>query len=112
MTNLEAHKRGAALLKKLKGKGWRVRVWENIGWHYAAHLGPSEQGCLSLHPHSDGSAKYAVLLGAAGAGNYQWYVRKRYRDPNTAVRAQMRAVKAYLDRWQGHVEALAEALKS
>lgn len=38
-----------ALCSRL-GEGWRPRVWENMGWHYAA-----QKGCLALHPNTGGS---------------------------------------------------------
>jgi hypothetical protein len=30
-----AQRKGRALVKKL-GRGWKVRVWENLGWHHSA----------------------------------------------------------------------------
>lgn len=40
---LLALKHGKALAKKA-GKGWTYRVWENLGWHYAA-----KRGIMDLH---------------------------------------------------------------
>lgn len=35
----EAHlaaKRAGAILARVLGKGWKARIWENLGWHYEA----------------------------------------------------------------------------
>lgn len=34
LTQIQARKRASELKKKL-GSGWRIRVWENLGWNYA-----------------------------------------------------------------------------
>ena len=41
MNKQEAEERGQALLKRMKGKGWKLRVHENIGWHYNVWNGPA-----------------------------------------------------------------------
>lgn len=47
------------LAKRLRG--WRVRIWENLGWHYAAS---DQSGRLKVHPFtSKGKVRsYTALL--------------------------------------------------
>lgn len=33
----ERHRQGAELAAKL-GRGWKARIWENMGWHYCVSL--------------------------------------------------------------------------
>ena len=34
MKKKEAISRAKLLLNKMETKGWKIRVWENLGWHY------------------------------------------------------------------------------
>jgi hypothetical protein len=43
----QAHQDARELCKRL-GKGWKPRVWENMGWHYCA-IGAD--GYLKVHPN-------------------------------------------------------------
>ncbi len=48
LTKKEATVKAKALKKLMKTKGWKIRVWENIGWHYSLKNGPvnlSEYNC-------------------------------------------------------------------
>lgn len=54
--SLEAEK-----LARRCGKGWEPRVWENLGWHYAA---ASKGNQVKVHPYPRGSKGYTVFFGA------------------------------------------------
>lgn len=48
----QAHKDGKTLAERMRkgvGGDWKVRVWENGGWHYCAILGEY----ISIHEHGD-----------------------------------------------------------
>lgn len=35
MTKSEATSAAKRLLAQMSGRGWKIRVWENMGWHYS-----------------------------------------------------------------------------
>jgi hypothetical protein len=83
---------GGELLAKMKGTGWQLRVWENLGWHYEVHncVGDRE---VSVRVHY---GKYSVLFGHNG-GEIFWTERKSYDDPNEAVRQQLKLARKFVD---------------
>lgn len=86
----EAQAFGRKIKKKLKGKGWKIRVWENLGWHVAWHLGR-----VSLYPsqYSDGPVKYHTLISdnddSLGSGACMWTRNNYSEDPNEVVRQDL-----------------------
>lgn len=59
---LDAKEKGAALAKKL-GKGWKPRIFENLGWHYEA---VDKSGFWKVHATSPGcpaDSQYIAYLG-------------------------------------------------
>ncbi len=99
MGRKEAESRGKRLLKRMKGQGWVLDVWENLGWHYAVENGP-----LTVYgdhfPGANGT--FSTLLGEneddRHCGSFNWSPRgKRYKDPNRAVKAQLRLAREYVD---------------
>jgi hypothetical protein len=36
----DARKKAEEVKDQLPGKGWKIHVWENIGWHYRVIRGP------------------------------------------------------------------------
>lgn len=77
---------GKKILPTLKGKGWKMRVWENLGWHVKWCLGR-----INLHVHDyrggDGP-EYSCLVssdddGCGGAGI--WTTDFHSTDPNKAI---------------------------
>lgn len=89
MDEKEATKKAKALKKKLKGKGWRIHVWENCGnWYYEL----LNEG-LQLDEGGFDPPHYTTLMsldGVGGLGEWFVYKAKHYRDPNQAVKAQLR----------------------
>jgi hypothetical protein len=82
----------AALVKRLKGKGWRPVVFENMGWHWRAISGP-----VQVYPSGDG--KFWAMIGSKpkdNAGGLAMWTPERClysKDPNRAVRAALRHVE-------------------
>lgn len=56
---LTAHIKAERLAHRC-GKGWKPRVWENLGWHYAA---TSHNNYVKVHPHDYGRRGYTVFFG-------------------------------------------------
>ncbi len=105
-TKKQAEAAGAKLLKKLKGKGWKIRVWENLGWHCAAH-----NGALTVHYDSRDGTHSCLLsdrVNDHGAGQGYWTENYYPKDPNKAVARQMKLAREFitkLDRVVGAVES-------
>lgn len=82
-TKKKAEKFGKEILKKLKGK-WRMRVWENIGWH-----ADWSHGRITLHAINLGSGpQFSCLISdsdehSGGAMMYSYDFWSK--DPNEAV---------------------------
>lgn len=93
MTKSEATRAARKLLARMSGRGWKIRVWENIGWHYSVdtnrlavheyhdHL-PKSRFCCMLKPHYTlfGGVQYAC-------------------DPNKAVEACIAVARDWVGRY-------------
>jgi hypothetical protein len=55
----DAEREAKNLLALLKGTGWKTRVWENMGWHYAAYSGP-----VQVYPASAGDNRFWCMIGS------------------------------------------------
>lgn len=96
-----ATREGKKLLAKMQGKGWKLEVWENLGWHFGVR-----NGALSVIVSGD---RYSTLMSdeADGVGGAPiWFVRRWFRDPNAAVRAQLRVCREFLKRCDTLVSAV------
>lgn len=88
----------------MAGSGWRLHVWQNLGWHYSVW-----RGALSVHVHSrTGLPSYSTLLAGAPpdggqmplGGSNVFYTRipaRFQRDPNKAVAWQLRFAQKALN---------------
>lgn len=84
-----------------KRKGWKIRVWSRIGWHYEVFNG-------RIHVYESTYRKmpptYFCLIAdnddmPGGSGYWSW--RKNgpiYRNPVDAVKGEMEKVRAFLNR--------------
>ena len=107
MTKQKSTALAKALVKKLKGRGWKYDVWENLGWCFSASNGP-----LSVHPdYGSGGRDAGKVTGywclvspdikKVGGGLAAWRSQKDnpyYRNPNNAVTAASESAKAYVER--------------
>ncbi len=92
-----AVRHGAALAKQL-GKKWKSRVWENMGWHFAA-VSP----CGRLEVHRDGERSFTAYLGEDLPGG-------RWAEGAMTAAAAVKAVVREAKLEQALVTALVEGL--
>ena len=99
LTEVEARAKGAVLMSKLKGAGWWLRVWENMGWHFAAH-----NKHIAVYWYND---QYSAMLTndeQSGSGEIYWTDSEHFEDPNEAVDHQMKVARAFLNKLRRTVE--------
>lgn len=81
----KAHRDAKVLLARLRGRGWKIRVWENAGWHYCVH-----GNGLTVLPCGAYPGKYYAMLSStdSGGGDAEWTDNNAgpFKDPNRAVR--------------------------
>jgi hypothetical protein len=90
----------AARARLPKSQPWKIRVWNNIGWHYALHLGP-----ITVYS-SYGNLFHTLIAGdithtSYGAGEWSWIGgagSTHARTPLASVRKAVANVKAYFER--------------
>ncbi len=108
----EATKKAQAFLKKVKGKGWKIRVHQNMGWFYCL-----QNGYLSVHEYDwdDDGLSYSCGLsnevGGVGTPMYWSDHPTHYDDPNEAIAGQIKRARAFIDRCNNvvqHAEMVAE----
>lgn len=100
MTRDQAEQKGKELLNQLKGNGWSIRVWETMGWDgkYAAELGG-----MTISPSYIKDTYYALLGdGKYGGGNgFAFWTDNFYsKDPNKAVKHQLKLAQKFVDECQ------------
>jgi len=96
-TKEEATEKAEKLLSKMTTKGWKIRVWDNLGWHYAL-----EHPCgMSLHVHEYGEkTSYMPYLSPDDHGGdcSIWHDPDQDADdPNEAVQKKIMYAQAYLE---------------
>jgi len=107
LTRIEATKEGEALLKRMKGNGWKLRVHENGGWHYNVTNGP-----LYVAP-SAADGKFFCLLSdkpdQPGWGAAIWTTRHTDEDPNLAVQHELKEARKVVKRINEVIQVAEEA---
>lgn len=89
-------------LKKMKGKGWRYKVHENMGWFFTVY-----RGDLSIGYHF---GKYSSLLSTrpnGGGGETFWTDRYHHTDPNKVVAHQLRIAREFMKKCQRAIDRAA-----
>lgn len=114
MTKREAERAGNKLLKMMKGKGWKLRVWENIGWHYEAYNPPLS--VYSSHVTRNGNQHYHCLMSCdlkeAHFGAGIWSTRgQTSKNPNVVVRKQIKKAREVVDQYMAAVEHAEEIME-
>jgi len=85
---------------KMKTKGWRVRVFENLGWHwnlFNGYITLSGDGC-GVTKSVKYSAMMADSLPPGGSPNF-WYPgpgKGYFKDPNKAVDYVFKSAKQFV----------------
>ena len=100
-------------LKRMKTKGWKIHVHQNIGWHWCLE---NLDGHLTLNPTYDGLRFYTLLSDGScpHSGSINWsgsYKDNRHEDPNDAVAAQLKAAQLYRDGISAWVKQVEDAMK-
>ena len=99
-TKEEAIKKAKLLVSKMKSKGWKTEVWENLGWHYSISKGLL---CVNGVKYNDGKCKYYALLSGGdypGTGECYWGDSRCFKDPNDAVTAVMKSAEDFVNKVQ------------
>ena len=99
MNRTEALQQAKDLLQKMKTPGWVLRVWENLGWHFAIE---NSQGLISVYEDARENVQYYLCMltddrGCTGCGSAIWNDEKRHLDPNQAVAETMRLAREKVD---------------
>src|SRR5271165_5252378 len=85
----EATKYANKLLNKLNGLGWKIRVWENCGWHSAC--------CnkkFGITVYDTGGRYYAMVE----PSYIEFYGKhKEFKDPNKAVKYILKSAFKAID---------------
>ncbi len=111
-TEKEARKAGKELLKRMKGKRWKLEVWNNLGWHCMVRNGPV-QVHLDNYCGKDYSCLISDNLRDPSGGNIEWTTQdsKHFTDPNKAVAHELKSARKYLNRWTKAVEFAENTIK-
>ena len=88
-TKKDAKAFGTKILKVLKGTGWKMRIWENIGWHVTWHLGRVR---LLANNGRNGPRFWCLVSDddEGIGGSMLWTIHTEYKDPNTAVKKHLK----------------------
>lgn len=97
----DATRRGEALATEL-GAGWRARVWENLGWHFAA-ISPS--GGIKVHPVRTGL--WQAFLGEPDSRGGRWV--ECGDTPRAAVEVVLETARAEVEALQGLLDVEASS---
>ncbi len=87
----------ARLLQNKLGKGWKIKVWGNLGWQY--HV---EKGCISVMPSGSDSEEYWCLISDnikdASFGTSAFNYSFQDKDPQKVVLEGVKIVKKYFNK--------------
>jgi len=85
-TRAEALKRGREL-RKLFPKGWKIRVWENLGWHLAFTF--TEYVSVYFSPENK-KPRFFCLMGTKYGGRPGWTSDYHSSNPMKCVKECLR----------------------
>jgi hypothetical protein len=93
----KAVKDSKAIAAKL-GKGWKIRVWENLGWHWEVL---SKCGRLRVGKSAVG---YNAGIGESGDSGTHWYAHGK--TPAAAIKRVLAVARGEIAALQSLVEGL------
>ncbi len=107
-TKEQATREGKKLLKLMKTKGWKLDVWENLGWHYCIYKGRftvyGERYYNSKH------VMYSCLLSDTfkynRCGSMLWSGVPWNKNPNILVKNQIKRAQKVINRLQKCVNSV------
>jgi hypothetical protein len=77
-------------LRQLKYKGFKINVWENVGWHWELYKG-------GLHLYNSGDNFFTLLSECGKSGGHGfWNTSFRHKDPNKVITDQLKAAKSFI----------------
>lgn len=91
-----AVKKATALAKRM-GKGWKIRVHENLGWYWRVFKGPPinhSSGILEITPPYRPGDTYTAWIQSSP----QFIVR--HKDPKVALREAVKLFDAHIENLQ------------
>ena len=97
----EAEKEQANAICKALGPGWRVRLWENLGWHHEA-ISPC--GHVRVSRQTIGARAFWARVGPAGDPSIEFDAHAS--TPGVAVRRAVRKARAEIARLQEMIQGL------
>lgn len=97
----EAARDAGRALAKSMGRGWRVRVWESLGWHYSV---VSRSGMWKVHCNNGNS--FSAIF---GPGPYGGLFAENARTPRAAMRKVVRLAEQHIADALNMRDALKEA---
>lgn len=94
----KAVKDANATMLRMKGNGWKVVVFENLGWHWHVVSGP-----VQVHPERKGKGFWCMIGSepkdnAGGSGLWTSSQVKVFKDPNRAVADALNDVYPVIER--------------
>jgi hypothetical protein len=107
LSKAQAIDAGRQLHARMKGGGWVLHVWQNLGWHYCVRRGP-----LGVHPSNSGGY-FTLLAGQVdGDGGFPaWTSGDTYHNPNRAVDAQLVAATKFVNDYTAQLQAALSAAR-
>lgn len=94
-TKAQAEEAAKSLIKKMNGKGWKLRMWQNIGWHYEIRNGPI--AVSPCYPEGKFSCKLSDSLEDSYGGSLIWANNFSSKDPNKAVMHEIKNARKELN---------------
>jgi hypothetical protein len=91
----EAHEVGWKFHGLIKNnKGWKINVWENMGWHLSLDKGP-----ISVHysPLSNTFTAYLSADHSHGDSGF-WHESYYHKDINKVIAHKLKVAKAFVKR--------------
>lgn len=87
-------------------RNWKIRVWENMGWHWSLH-----NGTLSLYydKYGKGKGTFSALMSDGryeGVGESYWTSRFFHSNPNMVVADQMNLARVFLRTIQSSIDSV------
>jgi len=103
LTKEQAEQRGNLLFNKMRGEGWKLRVWENFGWHYSVYNGAINVHVATLGAAPDGSEDtFSCLMGMdrdkeRSGGHPEWTTHFSSVYPIEVILDQIREARKVLN---------------
>lgn len=83
----------ATKLQQRIGDPFRMRVWENMGWHYCVETGSHDKGChITIYSPDSISEEYCVIINPSPPG-----IIVRSKNPVLALRQALVEYRQYVD---------------